>query len=433
LISILPGGHIYKQGLFMKVSGAKKKKRVTFADIPHVGPGTPAGEWFRRYWLVVSTADDLRDIPKGLKLLGEELVLFRDLKGEVGLVGLHCPHRGTSLEYGDIEERGIRCPYHGWLFDVSGQCLEQPAEPEGSLFYRKVKHLSYPVREQGGLIFAYLGPHRHDPPPLPRYSCLIDHGGQRQIEPTRYCEYNWFNFYENSADPSHICILHRHTGYGEQSWGNQFFSYGDMPSFDYVETDYGMKVVMTKPGPTAGTEFVDTMSLAFPSIIQVGDTEFVHAREDAVKLMTEGSQCEHVLFLTPSDDEHFTIFTVNYYTGADPRFFEKLQQMRATEVPAQEVKEYDHRKYMPFEGNVRQEDIMSQSTQGLLGEREEQLGTSDRGVIMFRKMIREAIVTTPKGGRPKGVLSKDREEEVIYFDSFTGVRKQTAERTETAR
>jgi len=405
----------------MKSSSARKERQVTLADIPRVGPGTPAGEWLRKYWLALSTAEELYDIPKAVKVLGEELVLFRDLHGRLGLVGLHCPHRGTSLEYGDVEENGIRCPYHGWLFDVSGQCLEQPAEPKDSVFCQKVKHLSYPVQELGGLIFAYLGP--QPAPPLPRYSCLVDRGGMRQIEPVRTNDYNWFNFFENSADPCHICILHRHTGYGEQSWGDQFFSYTDMPDFDFVETDYGFKVVMTKPGPSAGTEFVDTMSLALPCIIQVGDTEFVHAKVDAVKLMTEGSHCDHVLFLTPNDDEHFTIFTVNYYTGSDPNFFEKLKALRATEVPKEAVKEYDRRKYMPFKGNVRQEDIMSQSTQGLLGEREERLATSDKGVIMFRRIIRDAIAAAQKGQRPKGVLPREKSAAVVFFDSFTGVRK----------
>ena len=408
----------------MKTSSARKLKQVSLADIPRVGPGTPAGEWLRKYWLAVSAAEELHDIPKAVKVLDEELVLFRDLNGRLGLVGLHCPHRGTSLEYGDVEDRGIRCPYHGWLFDVSGQCLEQPAEPKDSVFCQKVKHLSYPVQELGGLIFAYLGP--QPAPPLPRYSCLVDRGGMRQIEPVRTNDYNWFNFFENSADPCHICILHRHTGYGEQSWGDQFFSYTDMPDFQFAETEYGFKVVMTKPGPSAGTEFVDTMSLALPSIIQVGDTEFVHAKVDAVKLMTEGSQCEHVLFLTPNDDDHFTIYTVNYYTGSDPQFFEKLKAMRAAEEPRHEVKAYDNRKYMPFKGNVRQEDIMSQSTQGLLGEREERLATSDKGVIMFRRIIREAIAAAQKGQRPKGVLPKEKASEVVYFDSFTGVRKASA-------
>ena len=392
------------------------------ADIPHVGPGTPGGEWFRRYWVVVGTLQDLHDIPQAVKVLGEELVLFRDPDGELGLLGLHCPHRGTSLEYGDIEDGGIRCPYHGWLFNVAGRCLEMPAEPRDSKFPEKIKHLSYPVRELGGLIFAYMGPDPDHSPPLPKYSPLVDRGGQRQVEPVRHCGYNWFNFFENSADPAHICILHRHAGYGEQSWGNHFFSYEEMPAFDYVEMDYGMKGVMTKPGPTPDTEFADEMSLAFPSIIQVGDTEFVHAKLDAAKLMRVGSQCEHTLFLTPNDDDHFMIFTVDYYTGPDPEFFEKLKALRAQEKPKDEIKPYDRRKYIPFKGNIRQEDVMTQSTQGVLGERGEQLGVSDRGVILFRRLVREAIESAWNGGVPRGVLPKERAEEMIQLHSFAGVR-----------
>ncbi|HWP58651.1 MAG TPA: Rieske 2Fe-2S domain-containing protein [Candidatus Acidoferrales bacterium] len=410
----------------MKPGGKRKSKKVTLADIPHIGPGTPAGEWFRRYWVAVGAARDLHDIPQAVKVLGEELVLFRDEFGRLGLLGLHCPHRGTSLEYGDIEDGGLRCPYHGWLFDVGGRCLEMPAEPKGSKFPEKVKHLSYPVREQGGLIFAYLGPNRENPPPLPKYSPLVDRGGQRQIEPVRHCEYNWFNFFENSADPAHICILHRHAGYGEQSWGNHFFSYRDMPAFDFVETDYGMKVVMTKPGPTPESEFVDEMSLALPSIIQVGDTEFVHAKLGEAALMRRGSQCEHMLFLTPNDDGHFMIFTVDYYTGPDPEFFAKLAEMRARETPKQEVKRYDKRKYMPFRGNIRQEDLMTQSTQGLLGVRQEQLGASDRGVIKFRKIVLEAIESALRGETPRGVLSPERADEIVKLESFAGVRAKRA-------
>ena len=217
----------------------RKRSKVNLADIPHVGPGTPAGEWFRRYWLVAGTTPELRDIPQAVKILGEDLVLFRDRDGKLGLLGLHCPHRGTSLEYGDIEDGGIRCPYHGWLFDVRGQCLEMPAEPKESKFPQKVKHITYPLRELGGLIFAYMGPDKGNPPSLPKYAPLIDRSGQRQIEPVRHCDYNWFNFFENSADPAHICILHRHAGYGEQTWGNRFFSYEEMPDFKFV--DYGLR------------------------------------------------------------------------------------------------------------------------------------------------------------------------------------------------
>jgi phenylpropionate dioxygenase-like ring-hydroxylating dioxygenase large terminal subunit len=403
----------------------RKNRTVGLADIPHVGPDTPAGQWFRRYWLVVGTARELYDIPQAVRVLGEDLILFRDPEGKLGLIGQSCPHRGTSLEYGDIEDGGIRCPYHGWLFDVHGQCLEMPGEPKDSNFPRKVKHLAYPVQELGGLIFAYLGPDRDNPPPLPRYSPLIYQGGQRNIEPVRHCDYNWFNFFENSADPVHVCVLHRHAGYGQQSWGNQFFSYRDMPSFEFVEMDYGMKVVMTKPGPTADTEFVDEMSLALPSIIQVGDTEFVHAKMDAVALMTQGSRCEHALFLTPNDDHHFMIFTVDNYTGPVENFFERLKEMRAKEIPSPEIKEYDKRQYIPYKGNIRQEDLMTQGTQGMLGERAEQLGASDRGVIKFRKIVTDAITTALHGGTPKGVLPVGHRQDIFKLDTRVGLRPKS--------
>jgi len=403
----------------------KKARKISPSDIPRVGCGTPAGEWFRRYWLVVGTTHELYDIPQAVKVLGEDLVLFRDQFGKLGLLGKHCPHRGTSLEYGDIEDGGLRCPYHGWLFNVQGQCLEMPAEPKDSKFAEKVKHLSYPVKELGGLIFAYMGP--DEPPPLPKYAPLVDRGSQWQIEPMRHADYNWFNFFENSADPAHVCILHRHAGYGQQSWGNQFFSYMEMPHFEFVEMDYGMKVVMTKPGPESGTEFVDEMSLALPSIVQVGDTEFVHAKVDAAALIKAGSQCEHWMFVTPNDDDHFMLFTADNYRGPEKKFFEKLKELRAKETPVQEVMPYDQRKFMPYKGNVRQEDLMTQGTQGLLGERSEQLGVSDRGVIKFRKIVVDAIETALNGGRPKGVVEKKRANELFRLDTQVGVRKRGAD------
>jgi phenylpropionate dioxygenase-like ring-hydroxylating dioxygenase large terminal subunit len=402
-----------------------KKKPVTLADIPRVGPGTPCGEWFRRYWVVVGTAQELYDIPQAVKVLGEKLVLFRDSSGKVGLLGEHCPHRGASLEYGDIEDGGLRCPYHGWLFNTAGQCLEMPAEPKDSKFYQKVKHLSYPVKELGGLLFAYMGPNLDDPPPLPKYAPLAERPGQWQVEPVRHADYSWFNFFENSADPAHVCILHRHAGYGQQSWGNQFFSYTDMPHFEFVEMDYGMKVVMTKPGSEQGTEFVDEMSLALPSIVQVGDTEFVHAKVDAAELMARGSQCEHWMFVTPNDDDHFMLFTADNYRGPEADFFAKLKTLRSKEMLAEEVKPYDKRKFMPFKGNIRQEDVVTQGTQGLLGERGEQLGVSDRGVIKFRKIVLDAIETALSGGRPKGVVDRKRANDLFRLHTQVGVRAST--------
>ena len=156
----------------------------------------------------------------------------------------------------------------------------------------------------------------------------------------------------------------------------------------------------------------------------MGDTEFVHANMDAVALMNEGSHCEHMLFLTPNDDDHFMIFAADNYTGSVDNFFERLKELRGRETPAQEVKPYDKRQYMPYKGNIRQEDLVTQGTQGLLGERDEQLGVSDRGVIKFRRIIRDAIETAVNGGQPKGVVAEAASSEVFCLDTLVGVRKK---------
>ncbi len=392
----------------------RQKEKITLADLARVGPGTAAGEWFRRYWLAVASTADLKDIPLALKILGEELVLFRDGRGEVGLIGLHCPHRGTSLEYGDIEPGGIRCPYHGWLFDVSGQCLEQPAEPDDR-FAGKVKHRAYPVREQGELFFAYLGPDGGDSPPLPKYFALVDDAGQRSLEATRHYDYNWFNFIENGADPVHFSILHR-SDPSDGTWRSWFFDFKNIPYFDAVETSYGMKVVSRKPGPTPDTEYVDEKSFALPSILQIGDTEFTHFKQPR-EALRQGSHNRHFMFLTPNDDEHFTLFTVNYYTGPDREFFKKLAPSREL-TAREERKPYDGRRFAPFRGSVRREDIACQGTQPLVGARKEQLATSDKGVILLRKLILEDVRAVAEGRAPKGVAGGD----VVQIDSFTGIR-----------
>ena len=397
----------------------KPKRKVTLADLPHVGRRTAAGDWFRRHWLVVGTAADLHDIPQSVKVLGEELVLFRDDKGRIGLLGLHCPHRGSSLEYGDIEDGGIRCPYRGWLFDVGGRCLEMPAEPREHGFVQQVSHLSYPVEQQGCLIFAYLGPDKDRPPPLLKYLPLTSDAGQRSLEATRRYYYNWFNFIENGADPAHFSILHR-ADPNDGTWRSWFFNYQDVPPFDAVAMPYGMKVVSRKPGPTADSEFVDEKSFALPSILQIGDTEFTHFKQPR-EALAAGSRNAHIMFVTPNDDDSFTLYTVNHYTGPDEDFFQKLEPSRKIETAA-EKKPYDRRKFAPFRGSVRTEDIACQATQPFLDRRSEQLATSDRGVIMLRKIILTDIEAVQRGERPRALACAAQGDGLVKFDSFTGVR-----------
>ena len=181
-----------------------------------------------------------------------------------------------------------------------------------------------------------------------------------------------------------------------------------------------MKVISRKPGPTPETEYVDEKSFALPSILQIGDTEFTHFKRPR-EALSAGSHNEHFMFVTPNDDHSFMLFTVNHYTGADPEFFEKLAPSRRVEARAKK-KPYDQRKYSPFRGNVRTEDIACQSTQPLLSARKEQLATSDKGVILLRKIILRAIEAVQKRQLPKGLPLPQDADELLNIDSFTGVR-----------
>ena len=197
-------------------TGYAMKPSTTRTELTSVGRGTPMGELLRRYWHPVGLVTDATDIPRKVRVLGEDLVLFRDKHARVGLLHARCCHRGTTLYYGKVEEDGIRCCYHGWKFDTEGHCLEQPCEPEGGLFKDKVRQPWYPVQERYGLIFAYLGP-AEKKPALPRYECLekMDDGEFVEADDSSIggggpavIPCNWLQHFENVVDPYHVPVLH---------------------------------------------------------------------------------------------------------------------------------------------------------------------------------------------------------------------------------
>jgi len=182
--------------------------------LTRVGPGTPAGALLRRYWFPVGVADELTlENPTQLvRILGETLVLFRDKKGNVGLLNDRCSHRGASLSYGRVEERGVACPYHGWLYDTKGNCLETPAEPCDSKFHLTVKQKAYPVQKLVGLYWAYLGP---EPVPfITNFDIWFRKDGRRKIFIQPQLDCNWFQAMENSMDPAHLQFHHHDTHKG---------------------------------------------------------------------------------------------------------------------------------------------------------------------------------------------------------------------------
>ncbi|MGH7836043.1 MAG: Rieske 2Fe-2S domain-containing protein, partial [Candidatus Binatia bacterium] len=228
--------------------------------LTRVGPGTPAGELLRRYWHPVAVAGELTEEKpiKAVKILDEELVVFRDKTGRYGLVGEHCPHRSASLAFGRVDQEGIRCPYHGWKFDGAGKCLDQPAEPEGSTFKERTRHKAYSLEKLAGLLFAYMGPEPR--PLLPRWDVLAWENGKRWIVIDSLLDCNWLQPMENSVDPSHLFWLHGESGH----------LVGHMPDYqethEYVRFRYGIIKRRITPGRKAGDPpLFDEHPLVFPT------------------------------------------------------------------------------------------------------------------------------------------------------------------------
>jgi phthalate 4,5-dioxygenase len=185
------------------------------------GPGTPGGRVLRSYWQPAALTDELngeRSIV-AVTLLHEELVLFRDQLGRLGLVQRNCPHRGVDLSFGRLEDGGLRCPFHGWLFDVDGACLETPAEPAGSTFHTRVTIGCYPVVERNGIVWAWMG--GGDPPPFPNFDCFV--APPEQVFAFKgMWECNWVQAHEVGIDPAHAAFLHRFEELDDEEYGMQF-------------------------------------------------------------------------------------------------------------------------------------------------------------------------------------------------------------------
>src|SRR5438309_734195 len=209
------------------------------AFLTQVGPGTPAGEWHRRFWQPIAATDELTDETptRFVRVLGEDLVLFRDKSGNVGLIQDHCVHRGASLLYGRVEERGISCAYHGWLYDTRGNCLETPAEPDGSMFHLTVRQVAYPVRKLAGLYWTYLGP--QPAPELPLYDVLVRRDGHRTVQLRAQVDCNYLQAMENSVDPAHLQILHQTMAARGRALTSSTRGFtDDVASIDFYVTDY---------------------------------------------------------------------------------------------------------------------------------------------------------------------------------------------------
>lgn len=209
--------------------------------LTRIGPGTPMGNVFRQYWLPVLTSSELPTEdgpPKRVRLLGENLIAFRDSTGRVGLLGDHCSHRGASLFFARNEGEGLRCAYHGWKYDVQGRCVDMPNEPAESNFEEKIRHTAYPCREQGGAIWTYMGP-RPTPPPLPDLEwAQLAHGHCALGRTWREC--NWMQALEGDIDNAHVSFLHSRLRAGnDDGLAAQIMYSIKTPHLEVVDTPYG--------------------------------------------------------------------------------------------------------------------------------------------------------------------------------------------------
>src|SRR5690348_15606395 len=243
--------------------------------LTRVGPGQPAGELLRRYWMPVGFATELTDEQptKFVRLLGENLVLFRDKSGNVGLLADRCAHRGASLCYGRVEERGISCAYHGWLYDTGGNILETPPERNDAIM-RTVKQVSYPVRRFLGMYWAYLGP--LPAPEIPRYDVWVRKDGRRKIVVHPRLDCNWFQAMENSVDPAHLQILHQELiGRGVKPVNTTRGFTDDVASFEFRLAPYG--IIKHREYINGKT---DEHPLIFPNILRQGAATQLRVPED---------------------------------------------------------------------------------------------------------------------------------------------------------
>ncbi|WP_232665889.1 Rieske 2Fe-2S domain-containing protein [Pseudonocardia sp. TRM90224] len=385
--------------------------------LTRVGPGTPMGELLRRYWtpaLLVSEAPTPDSDPVRVRLLGENLVAFRDTTGRLGLVGENCPHRGASLFFGRNEECGLRCPYHGWKFDADGACVDMPSEPPTSVFKDKVRIKAYPTHESGGIVWTYMGPADKQPP-------FRDFGTEKlapdQVAATKlHTTCNWVQAMEGNLDTSHISWLHQWNGVDDipddgsdkpgyptnaMSW--KFWKHDRAPRLEIEDTWYGFKYVGIRDTPNGYTH-VRMSAFCYPYNTVIASVPF---------------NTQHGLFV-PADDENTwrysfatrdqgsiaevggeNLFSVSpfefgpaevgrngiiprRYTAANDYGIDRAEQRTSTYSGVREF--------------ISQDFMVTESMGPIYDRTQERLGTSDKAIIRMRRLLLAAAKRVAAGG-----------------------------------
>jgi phthalate 4,5-dioxygenase oxygenase subunit len=375
--------------------------------VTRVGPGTPMGDTMRRYWMPALLAWELPEPdcpPVRVKLLGEDLIAFRDTSGRIGLLDEYCPHRRVSLFFGRNEECGLRCVYHGWKFDVEGRCVDMMNEPDELQFKNKIRTTAYPTVEVGGIIWAYMGPPELQPP-LPNFAWTQVPETHRHVTKViQAC--NWLQAFEGGIDTSHAQILHRSftATIGSNSRGPR----GGAPTVEVDVTNYGYCYAGIYPQPSE-VAFIRAYHFVMP----------FHQLRPSTTDRGNPSVAGHIWM--PMDDDNTMVYNWEYSLTDEPLNEEDRLELRLGNGPL-DVDQTTFRskrsrdnnylidrqmqKTVNFTGieGINTQDRAVQESMGRIVDRsKEHLGPADKAIIQARRLLLEAVKTVQAGGTPRGV------------------------------
>ena len=415
--------------------------------LTRVGPGTPAGDMLRRYWQPVALLDEFdpsldpnmatRPV-KAVRLLGQDFVLFRDAQGRFGLLDRDCPHRGADLAFGRNEGDGLRCPFHGWKFDTTGQCLETPGEPAGSQLCTRIRQRSYPLTTQAGVVFAWLGPEDLAPPPFPALDCFAAPATHSfAFKGLWHC--NWLQAFEVGIDPAHASYLHRFFNDAslEDSYGKQFrgASVGEVdgerwpmtrvmrefgqPEISFTTQPYGFQLTALRKMNEA-LAHVRVTNAVFPQTFVIPLSETMTITQ------------MHV----PVDDTHnywYAFFTS--FEGPVDKNTMRQQRLAGVTLPDYipkagrhnnwgfSAEEQQTRTYLGMgEDDINVHDQWACESMGAIQDRtREHLGTTDKVIMANRRLLLQAIESVANGGTPPGIADPALHGAITGPDTVDGI------------
>ena len=365
-------------------SGYRLKQSIEIDDeITRIGPNTPAGEYLRRYWHPVFISSELHELPIAVKILDEELVLFRDKSNQIGLVHKHCPHRQASLEFGICQDKGISCCYHGWQFDIDGTIIEVPGQPKFSAdaIKQKVRLGAYPTHEYKGLIFAYLGP-IESMPEFPIYDCF-EFENMEMVPYKAPFECNWLQVLDAIVDPIHTSFLHSNMSRQQFSQG-----FGEVGQMDFVARDCWILGCNTRR--VDDNVWFRINEVILPNFTQAGAA----FQADGTKQLLYG-RSSFTRWVVPIDDEKTICYAwANFGDRGDPLEYNTPEGPELIEQGEIFDRPYEERQRFPADREA------CEGMGPINIHKNENLVASDQGVAMMRQRIRQQIRSLSDGNEP---------------------------------